>query len=95
MGLLQDDAHTLTEGILADIGDGDAVVEDMTALYLVETVDEVDDGGLTGSRASHEGDLLSGVGIDIDIEEYLFLGGIAEVDILEVYVTLDELRIES
>ena len=86
--LLQDDAHAAAQRVFTDIGDGDAVVEDMSALYLVEAVDEVDDGGLACPCASHEGYLLSRVGIDIDIEEYLFLGGVAEINVLEVDVAL-------
>ena len=57
-------------------------------MYLVEAVDEVDDGGLACPCASYEGDLLSGIGVDIDVEEYLLLGGVAEIDVLEVDVTL-------
>ena len=87
VGLLQYDAHALAEGVLADRGDGNAVVENLTALYLVETVDEVDDGGLARSRTSDKGNLLSRVGVDIDIEEHLLVVGIAEVDILEVDIT--------
>ena len=55
-------------------------------LDLVETVDEVDDGGLACSRSPHEGNLLPGVRVDVDVEEHLLSAGISEIYILEVHV---------
>ena len=92
MGLLEHDAHRLAEALLRDLGDGDAVVEDAPLLDLVEAVDEVDDGGLACARATYEGNLLTGVGVDVDVVEHLFLGGIAEIDILEIDIALGMLQ---
>lgn len=88
VGFLEDDAHALAQQGLGDVGDGDAVVEDDTALDIVEAVDEVDDGGLAGSGTADKGDLLSGTGVDIDVEEDLLLGGVAEINMLEVDIAL-------
>ena len=92
MCLLQHDTHALAQRALRDVGDGDAVVEDAPALNLVETVDQVDDRGLACSCATYEGDLLSGIGVDVDVEEHLLRTGVAEIHILEVYVALGILQ---
>ena len=88
MCLLQHDTHRTAQRVLADVGDGDTVVEDLSFLDVVEAVDEVDDGGLTGSRTTYEGYLLSGVRVDVDIKKNLLFGGVAEVDISEVDIAL-------
>ena len=90
VGLLQDDAHALAKRLLADVRHRDAVVEDLSFLDLVETVDEVDDGGLASTRATHEGNLLTWVGVDVDVEEHLLGRGIAKVHICEIDVALKE-----
>ena len=94
MSLLKHNAERTAEIGLADAADGQSVVLNGTALDIIETVDEVDDGGLAGSRTSHEGNLLSGLSVERDVEEHLLgslllaAGGwrIAEVDIEEVHL---------
>ena len=71
----------------ADVVDGDAIVEDVSFFHIVESVDEVDDGGLAGSCAPYEGDFLSGRCVDVDIEKHLLFGHITEINMLEVNIT--------
>ena len=85
---MEHDTHRLAERLLIDVGNGDAVVEDLSFLNLVEAVDKIDDGGLAGACATYEGNLLSGVGVDVDVEEYLLLWGVAEIHIREVHIAL-------
>ena len=89
MGLLQHHAEAAAQVGLADIIDGDTIEQDTPFLHVVEAVDEVDDGGFSGSCTSHESNLLTWVGIDVDIEEHLFLRHIAKINTLKVYITTD------
>ena len=94
MRLLEHDAERLAQLVALNVANVDAVVENAAALNVVEPVDEVGDGGLARSRSSHEGNLLSGVGIHFYVEQHLraeclfaFLvdDGIGEVHAKEVY----------
>ena len=92
VGLLKHDAHRFAKALLRDVGNGDAVVEDMALLDLVETVDEVDDGGLSGTRAAHKGDLLAGVSVDVDVVEHLLIRRIAKINIGEIDIAFGILQ---
>ena len=72
MCLLKHNAQGTSEIGLADAANGQPVILNCTTLYIIETVDEVDDGGLASSRTSHKGNLLSGLRVERDVEEHLF-----------------------
>ena len=57
-------------------------------MYLIEAVNQIDDSCLAGSRSTYKGYLLSWIGVDVNVKEYLFLLGVAEVNILKVHITL-------
>ena len=59
VGILQHDAKRGTQSVLFDGLDVVAVVEDLTLLDVVEAVDQVGDGGLTGAGGAHESQLLA------------------------------------
>ena len=93
MRLLQHDAKTTAQLFAADTSDVDMIVENLPVLNVVEPVDEIGDGGLSGSCPADECYLLSGFGVELDVEEHLLArhhptrfvdGGIAEVDAREV-----------
>ena len=86
--LLQNDGHALPERRFADLCDRYAVIKNLSPLDVIEAVDQVDDGGLACSCATHEGNLLSRLGVDVDVEEHLLLRHITEIHITEVNITL-------
>ena len=86
MGVLQDDAQRLPQRVLADLPDVDAVVGDGSLLDVVEAVDEVGDGGLSGAGGTHEGDFLAGLGKEGDIVEHHLIRIVAEGDVVEAHV---------
>ena len=88
MRLLQDDGHTSAQRLLLNVSDRDAVVKDLALLDVVETVDEVDNRGLACARAANEGNLLTRLRVDVDIEEHLLLRHIAKVHVLKVHIAL-------
>ena len=90
--LLKHDAHALAQRRLVNICNRNAVIEDAATLYLIETVNQVNNGGLTGTRSTHKGYLLSRRSVDINIEEHLLRWRISEVHIGEVYVALCMLK---
>ena len=88
-GILQDDAEGLPEGSLLDILDIDAVIGDGALLDLVETVDEVRDGRLTGTGGTDERDLLTRAGVDIDLMQNRVLPVVGEVHVAQDDVALE------
>ena len=84
--VLQHDAQAAAQGLLRDVPHVDAVVGDDAAAHLVEAVDQVGDGGLSGSRGPHEGDLLPRFGKEREpLEDGLPLH-IAKVNVIEAHV---------
>ena len=69
-----------------DLVDVDAIVADFAVVDVVEPVDEVGDGGLTGTGGAHKGNLLTGLGEEGDVVEDDFVRRIAEVHIEEPHV---------
>ena len=68
MRLLKHDTHAPPQRIFSDVPDGDAVIEYMARIGLIETIDEVDDGSFTGTRSSYKGNLLAWLRVDVDVE---------------------------
>ena len=69
MCILQYDAERVAQVIFFDLVDVDAVVTDLSVLDIVETVDQVCDGGLSGTGAADKGDFLTRSRIEIYIVE--------------------------
>ena len=79
VGVLQHDAQRTAQIGLFDLVDVDAVVADLAVLNVVEPVDEVGDGGLTGTGRADKGDLLARTAIQVDIVQDGFFRHIAKV----------------
>ena len=84
MGLLQHHAQSVAQVTLADLVDADAVKGYFTVLDVIEAVDQVGDGGLTGTGAADEGNLLVRHGIDVNVKEDLLLVVVTEVHVIEL-----------
>lgn len=74
VSILQHDAQRTAQIGLFDLVDIDAVVADLAVLNVVEPVDEVGDGGLTGTGRADKGDLLARTAIQVDIVQDGFSG---------------------
>ena len=64
---IRDSAKRGTQSVLFDGFDVVAVVEDLTLLDVVEAVDQVGDGGLTGAGRTDESDLLARTAVEVDV----------------------------
>ena len=90
-GLLQHHAEFAAQRRPRHRGDVDPVQQDLAAVDLVETLQQVDQGGLAGAGGAHDGDGLAGFGLHTQARDQRTLRGIAEVDITELDVPLDHL----
>ena len=95
VGVLEHNAQGAAQVCLADGHDVNAIVEDAAVVDVVEAVDEVGDGGLTGTRGAHEGHLLAGLGKQGDVVEDGLLRHIAEVHMLKAYVSGEACVVEG
>ena len=66
MGVLNDQGKRTPQVLFADVPDIQAVIGDGASLYLIETVDQVDNGGFSRSGGAHKGNFLSGLGVETD-----------------------------
>ena len=76
--VLQHDAQRPAQVRLLDAGHGDAVVQDLAVLDVVEPVDEVGHGGLAGTGGADERDLLAGLGEPGDVVQHRLVRVVAE-----------------
>ncbi len=83
VGVLEDHAQGAAQVVLSDVLHVDAVIGHLSLLDVVESVDEVGDGGLAGAGGAHESDLLAGLGKEADVLENGVLRLVAKRDILE------------
>ena len=82
VGLLEYHAQRAAQIRLADLVYVDAVVADLAIGNVVEPVDKVRNGGLTGTGSAYKGDFLTGMGIEGHIVEDGLLRHIAEIHML-------------
>ncbi len=82
-GVLQNDRDIVSERILCDILDILAVEKDLAGVDLVETGEQIDDGRFTRARLADDGDLLSGLDLEIEILQNGLAGNVGEVDVTE------------
>ena len=81
MGILQYDAKGSSQIRLLDLIDIDAIITDLTILNIIETVDQIGNGGLTGSGRSDKGNLLTRLSIQLDIMKHDLIIIISKVHI--------------
>ena len=85
--VLQHNAKRPAQAGLGDMLDVDAVVRDLAVINLVETVDEVGDGRLTGACGAHKRNLLPRLGKQVEIREYAGARHVGKVHGVEAHVT--------
>ena len=76
--VLGDHADRRAHRVEGGVADVDAVEPDRTAAHVVEAGDEVADRRLARSRGAHEGDHLTGLDGEVDVEEHLGRRGAVE-----------------
>ena len=81
--ILQDDAERAPQVALADIDDIDTVVGDGAALDIVEAVQQVGYGRLSGAGMTHERDFLSGLRVEADVIQHLLVRHVAEIHVVQ------------
>ena len=83
MCVLQNHAQRAPQIPFSDFIDVDPIVTDLSVGQIIKTVDQVGDGGLSRSRASHKGDLLSRRRIQPDVMEHDLVFIVAKVHVIE------------
>ena len=66
--------------------DVDAVVRDLAVINLVEAVDEIGDGRLSGARRAHKRDLLPRLGKQVEVREHAGARHVGKVHGVEAHV---------
>ena len=87
MGILKHHAQGVPQVGLFDFVDVDAVIADLSVCDVIETVDQIGDGGFSGSGTSHKGDLLARRGVQPDVVQNDFVRIIAKIHIVEGHVS--------
>ena len=86
VGVLDDQGEGFSQIVLFDASDVDAVIGDGAAGNLVEPVNQIDNGGLSGAGGADEGDFLSWFRVEADIVQHLLLRGIAKDHMVEPHI---------
>ena len=84
--ILQHNAERPAQAGLGDVLDVDAVVRDLAVIDLVEAVDEVGDGRLSGARRTHKGDLLPRFGKQVEVREHARARHVGKVHGMKAHV---------
>ena len=71
----------------------DAVVAQLAVGNVIKTIDEIRDGGLSGTGGAHQSDLLTGLRVDGDVMQNGLFLGIAKIHIFENHIALQRLVI--
>ena len=88
--VLQHDAQRPAQVRLLDAGHGDAIIQNLTLLDIVEPVDEVGHGGLAGTGGADERDLLAGLGEPGDVVQHRLVRVVAEGHVGEAHVAAQQ-----
>ena len=84
--ILQHNAERPAQAGLGNVLDVDAVVRDLTIIDLVEAVDEVSDGRLSGARRANKGDLLPRLGEQVEVREHARSRHVGKVHGMEAHI---------
>ena len=87
MCILKNDSEGTAQVIFSDFCNVDAVIKDLTALNVVETIDQVGDRCLTGACRSYECQLLARFGKEADIMKNNFVFIVSKCHIFESYIS--------
>lgn len=84
--VLKHDAEGASQVVFADVFDVDAVIENGAVVDVVKPVDEVCNGGFTGSCSANEGNFLPRFGVEGDVVEDLFFRSVAKIDVFQAHI---------
>ena len=87
MRILQHNAERPAQAGLGNVLDVDAVVRDLAVIDLVEAVDEVSDGRLSGARRAHKRDLLPRLGKQVEVRKHAGARHVGKVHGMEAHVS--------
>ena len=88
MCVLKNDTERMSQVIFFDLCDIDSIITDLSILDIVETVDQVGDGRLSGAGAADKGNFLTRRSVEIYVVKNGLLWNIAEIDIIKYHVAL-------
>ena len=86
MGVLQYNSKRMAQGCLADVPHVNSVINNRSTLHIIETVDQIGNGGFSCSRGAYKGNLLSWLRIQADILQNHPILIITEVHMLKPYI---------
>ena len=94
--LLHDQAHGFSERYNVPLSDIDAINQDLALGYIVEPENQSDGGRLSASGLSNKGDglVLADLHVQAPEDPVILAGGVAEPDILELDLTLENFRLD-
>ena len=87
--VLQHHRVSTAQGIALDIADLRVFYENVAAVYVVETHEQVDDGGLTSTRGTNDRDGLTGLCVHGNLVKDCLFRGVAEGDVFKFHVAED------
>ena len=88
VGILEHHAQTAPQIGLADLPHVDAIVKDLALVDIVETVDQVGNGGFACACGAYKGDLLAGLSVEGYVVQYQFILHIAKVHVNQSHIPL-------
>ena len=86
--LLEDHAVVAAEGMAGHVADVGAVHADGALIDIIEAHQEVDKGGLAAAGRTDDGDLLTGLCVQMEVFDKFPVFDIAEGDVVDRHVTL-------
>ena len=87
-GVLQYHSDHGAEGFAVHVPHVDTVYGDASALHVVKTQNQIDQRGFTGSGGPHNGDLVSGTHMEIQVMDQQPVVGVSELYMVEVHISL-------
>ena len=93
---MHDQAHGFSEGYNVPFSYIDAINQDLALGYIVEPENQCDGSRFSASGLSNKGDglVLGDLHVQAPEDPVILAGGIAEPDILELNLTLENLRLD-
>ncbi len=89
--VLQHHRVSTAQGIALDIAQLHAFHVDITAVHVIKTHEQVDDGGLACARGTNDRDRLAGFCMHGDLVKDCLFGSVAEGDVFKFHVSEDSL----
>ncbi len=91
--ILQHDAERTPQIRLVDLLHIDAVIAELAVGNLIKTIDEVRNGGLSGTGGAHQSDLLTGLCMNGNVMEHGLVLRVPEIHIFKDHIALQRLVI--